>query len=102
MKKISFIQISFLILIFVSGIFSCDENNNFVIFSIQDDIALGEKVSQQIANDPQFKLLDRNEHADAYIYLDALVDEILNSGKVTYREEFAWEVTIIEDDSTLN
>lgn len=31
-----------------------------------------------------------------------MVDKILNSGEVQYRNEFAWDVHIIQDDSVLN
>lgn len=98
-KRITIFHILFLIL-FLSA---CDENNDFVIFSIQDDKNLGAQVAEQIANDPtQFPILDPNQYSDAYNYLQGITDKILNSGEVTYEEEFDWTIHIIEDDNTLN
>lgn len=86
--------------LFISG---CDKNDNFVpLFSPQDDVALGKQVSEEINNDPQFNLLPRSGNEEAYAYLDNMVNQILNSGEVAYREEFAWDVTIIKDDEVLN
>lgn len=82
---------------------ACDENNDFVIFSIEDDKALGLQVSEEIASDPnQFPILDPVQYKAAYDYLQDITDEILNSGSVTYKDEFAWKIHIIEDDNTLN
>lgn len=82
---------------------ACDENNDFVIFSIEDDKALGLQVSEQIASDPtQFPILDPVQYKSAYSYLQGITDEILNNGNVTYKDEFTWKVHIIQDDNTLN
>ncbi len=81
---------------------ACDKNNNFTLFSVQDDISLGQEVSAQIENDPQFNILSRANNAQAYGYLDSVVNAILNTGQVAYRDEFIWEVKIIQDDNTLN
>ncbi len=72
-------------------------------FSIDDDVKLGQQLQQEIANDPQqYPLLDRTQYAESYRYLEGIRDEILNSGNVTYRDQFAWQVYIIRDDKTLN
>lgn len=82
---------------------SCDKNNNVsLFFSPSDDIALGQQVSEEIAADPNFKLLSRAEYPQAYGYLDSMMNDILNSGEVAYREEFIWDVTIVHDDEVLN
>ena len=86
---------------------ACDQDGNFNVFSIQDDIALGQQVSAEIeSNRQQYPILPetgrngRNEQA--YRYLRGITAKILNSGNVTYREEFPWQVKIIQDDKTLN
>lgn len=93
---------AFPIIIALLVITGCDENNNFNIFSVENDISLGEQVNQEIRNDPSFNLLERSQYPQEYAYLDNMVEEILNSGEVAYREEFNWTVTIIKDDETLN
>lgn len=83
----------------------CDDDSEglpVVLFSVQDDKDLGQQVSREIENDPQYDLLSRNDYSEAYSYLDQMVNEILNSGEVKYRSEFVWDVTIVNDDETLN
>lgn len=76
---------------------------NFNLFSINDDIKLGAQVSQQIESDPeQFPILPERGNEDLYRYIRAITKRILDSGKVKYRNEFAWEVKIIDDDQTQN
>lgn len=82
---------------------ACDENNNFVpLFSIEDDKNLGKQVSDEIAADPAtYPILARADYIDQYAYLDAMVNEILNNGGVVYKDEFVWDVNIIQGE-TLN
>jgi len=82
---------------------TCDKNDNVVLlFSVQDDLDLGAQVSKEIENDPQYDILPRTQYPEAYSYLDSIVDAILNSGEVAYRDEFEWDVHILHDDETLN
>lgn len=90
------------IIILSAGLFSCDKNNNLVIFSVEDDVALGAQVSEEIASDPQFQILSETEYPFAYQYIRNMVDEIVSSGEVAYQEEFAWDVNIIHNDTMLN
>lgn len=79
----------------------CEDGLN--LFSIQDDLALGERLHQEIQADPgQFPVIPRNSNVQAYQYLENIRDKILNSGNVKYKNEFAWQVFIVDDDSTLN
>lgn len=88
--------------------FSSCKDNEGVIFSIQDDINLGQQVSHQV--DSTFRasgqLLDRNSSnanvKKAYTHLDRIVERVLNSGEVKYKNEFPWTVKIIDDRETLN
>ena len=99
------LKLLILILLFISiAVFiSCDENGDFVIFGIQNDIQLGQQVATEIASMPdQFPILDRNSNLEAYQYLEGMMNTILNSNDVTYRSEFPWKINIIKDDETLN
>lgn len=92
-----------LLLIFGLSFSSCDKNNNVsLLFSAEDDVELGQQVSDEIASDPNFILLKKSEYPQAYQYLSTMVDEILNSGEVAYKDEFVWEITIVHNDSVLN
>lgn len=74
------------------------------LFTIEDDKKLGADLAAEIESNPKEygKILDRTEYADAYAHLDAIRDEILNTGEVEYADEFLWETHIIDDDETLN
>lgn len=86
---------------------SCKDNDG-VIFSIEDDIKLGQQVSHEVDSTyrAEGKLIERaNSTADvqkAYQNLDRIVNRILQSGEVKYSKEFPWTVQLIKDDETLN
>ncbi len=84
---------------------SCKKDAPFVpLFSISDDIKLGKQVVTEIevTNKAQYPLLDSATNVAAYQFLYGIRNEILNSGKVVYKDEFEWRLRIIKDDTTLN
>lgn len=86
---------------------SCvDENGTkqpFNIYTIDDDIALGQQLRDELASDPTtYPILDPIQYADAYAHLYDIRDAILASGEVQYAEDFEWELHIIHDDEVLN
>lgn len=76
---------------------SCDKNGDFLIFSVQNDIDLGEKVAEQIANDESFDILSPEQYPVSYDYIESIVENILESEDITYKEEFNWRINIIND-----
>ena len=85
----------------------CDaELPDINLFSIQDDIDLGAQLRDEINANPQEygKVLDPSDpaNADAYAHLQRITDAILASPEVNHRDEFPWEVYIIDDPETLN
>jgi beta-barrel assembly-enhancing protease len=97
-RKVSLISL----LSFLSVLISCDENSNFVIFSVDDDVALGQQVSEEIAKDPQFKILPEAKYPEVYQYLYGMRDAILNSGEIAYKDKFKWELHVIDNDTIQN
>lgn len=99
-NKFTTIKLSYFLFIpMVLFLGACDKNNNFNIFSIEDDKNLGLQVKQEIESNPQeFPILSEEEYPEAYKYLNSIVDKILVSEDIGYKEEFAWEVKIIDDD----
>lgn len=81
---------------------SCDKNGDFLIFSLQNDIELGDRIAQQIAADESFDILSPDEYPVSYAYMNSMLENILNSDSITYREEFNWTINIINDDQVLN
>jgi predicted Zn-dependent protease len=81
----------------------CSKDGGLNIFSINDDIQLGLQTKQTIESDPsQFPILNPNAYPQVYNYIIAMRDDILNSSKITYKTEFAWEVKIIQRDDVVN
>lgn len=77
----------------------------FSLLSIETDKTLGAQVAAQTDSTYRAKkqLLERNSsNARAYQLLDGVVNRVLNSGQLTYRKEFPWDVKIIKDDATQN
>ncbi|MBK6619583.1 MAG: hypothetical protein IPG32_01390 [Saprospirales bacterium] len=60
-------------------------------------------MEKQIQSAPkQFPILPEKGNEEVYSYVRGLAKKILNTGKVAYKDEFAWEVKIIDDKKTLN
>ncbi|MBR9920138.1 MAG: M48 family metalloprotease [Bacteroidetes bacterium] len=73
------------------------------LFSIEDEIALGKQVKQEIESNPQdYPILPEAGNQQIYSYIRGLGDRLLKTGQVAYRNDFAWEIKIIDDDQTLN
>lgn len=90
-------------LVFYSAFTACSEGGGVNIFSINDDIQLGRQLSEEVkANPAQYPLLDPAQYPKAYEHLHRITNNLLNSGKITNRDKFVWEIHIIHDDKTLN
>jgi predicted Zn-dependent protease len=73
------------------------------LFAYTDDIELGKQVSEEIKSDPKtYPILSETKNKEIYAYLNGLRDVIMDSGVLTYRDEFDWKITVIDDDKTLN
>lgn len=73
------------------------------LFTVEQDKQLGAQVAAEIdGNKAQYPLLDSSKNVAAYQMLYRVRDAILNSGEVDFKDDFAWRLRIIKDDSTLN
>lgn len=73
------------------------------LFTLDDDIELGQSLRDEILADPDtYPVLDEGDYADAYEQLYLWEDEVLASDEILFRDEFEWEVYIIDDDEVLN
>ncbi len=92
-----------LAMLFSMLFYSCDRNRNVNVFSPDQDVALGKQVNEEILGRGQeFPILNPKQYTTSYEYLNGIVDKILESGQVNYRDEFVWQVYIIHDDATMN
>lgn len=85
-------------------LFSCSKDDKSInLFTVDQDIELGQQMKQEIASKPdEYPLLDRTQYSAAYQHIERIRDNILASGKLKYKDRFAWEVYIIKNDSVLN
>lgn len=95
MKK----YISLYLLIFTIVIVSnCSKDGNINFFTVNQDKQFGEQVDSLVNNDSEYKVLPRSGNEDAYAFLDGMMNDILSSNEILYRDKFEWEITIIDDD----
>ncbi|MCX8111769.1 MAG: M48 family metalloprotease [Bacteroidia bacterium] len=75
----------------------------FNLFTVEDDLQLGQQVMQEIESNPQkYPILDSAQYAAAYAHLYRMRNTILATGKLQYADKFPWRIRIIRDDTTLN
>ena len=73
------------------------------VFSIEQDKQLGKQVAAEIeGNTAEYPILDSAKNVKAYKYIYGIRDKILNTGKVKYKDEFKWQVRIVDNDEVLN
>ena len=91
MRILSFVLVGTLALsLFAVG---CGSSGGLNLFSVEQDIELGRQVSQEINSNPsEFPILPEQGNEEVYRYIRNMTNTLLNSGKVAYRNEFAWEV----------
>ncbi len=103
MNKYFWIASCLIISLMFSGCKGSKPGGGFNLFTKQQDAELGLQVKQEIESNPsQFPILKESSNREAYQIIRSMTNEILNSGKVHHRNDFAWEVKIIDDDKTLN
>lgn len=77
--------------------------DNLNLFPVSQDVALGKQVHLEIAgNQTEFPKLPEQGNEVVYNYVRNIVKKILGGGKVEYANDFAWDVTLINDLNTLN
>ena len=102
MKHINLLLIACATFLMIDGT-GCKKGSGLNIFSVQDDITLGQQTADKIAADPvTYPILSKTQYASTYSYVTGLRDKILATGQLTYKDQFPWTVDIIRDDNTLN
>lgn len=93
-----------LMLLAVSGMYSCDRSGDFVVFSVQNDVELGAQVNEEILSNPdEYPLLPEEEYPEAYRQLRSMLNQVLASEAILYEDVFAYDsIKIIQDDEMLN
>lgn len=100
MKYVQYILIMSLSSLFLFT--SCTDDGKINIFTVQDDIELGQQLRDEVLSSPDYNIMSRSQNREAYNYLEGIVQDILNSGEVNHVDDFDWEIHLVKDDSTLN
>ena len=78
---------------------SCSEDGDFNVFSVQQDLELGQQTDAEIRSQPdEFPIIERADNPAAYDYLQGMVDDIVRDGQVPYADVFPYQVTLIDQD----
>ncbi len=103
MKRIFFFVISSFLLMSMPVSCNVKGGQGINLFTIEQEKELGLQVKQEIENNPsEYPLLPEQGNEEIYKYIRSLRDYIMNSGQLAHRNDFAWEVKIINDPETLN
>lgn len=99
--RLLFTHLSLLAALCISGCTSKDGDLN--LFSTEEDVEMGRQYNTQMLGSPsEFPVLSEKDYPEVYARIHGMVDQILNSKSLLHRDEFAWEVRVIHDDSVLN
>lgn len=80
-----------------------NKGKGFNIFTVEQDKQLGAQVAAEIDSNPnEYPLLDSVQYKDVYNYLYMVRNNILNSGRVDFKDDFQWRLRVIHDDNTMN
>jgi predicted Zn-dependent protease len=76
----------------------CDEDN-LNIFSVEDDMELGQQVVDEIeSNASEYPILDPSVYPKAYAYIKNVRNKLLATGELKYADTFDWDIYIIDQD----
>ncbi len=104
MEKISFWG---LVLFLMMGFAACesDDGPDTLVrihkdeFSLEDQQIIGREVKNYMIKNPLlFPMLDRTTYSEVYNYVDVLMGTLINTTTISTREDFEWEVVILQDD----
>lgn len=102
MKKI--FTLAVLITLSAALFSGCTKDDNSInLFSVSDDIMLGQQFDQQVvANPAEYPILDSASNVAAYAHLYRIRNTVLASGRLNYATDFPWRCRIIHNDTVIN
>ena len=70
-----------------------------LFFPLEKDISFGEQFDKTLdSNKSEYPVLDSIQYREAYNHLREMRDNILTSDDIKYKDEFPWQIKIINDD----
>lgn len=92
-------QIFFITLLSSFFLMNCTKDGKFNVFTIKDDIAFGSQLDSLIVNSPEdYPLLPRVGYEEVYDYVEGIMYKVLESNDVKHRDDFPWQVRIINQN----
>lgn len=78
-------------------------NSVMEMIPLDIDKNLGEQFSYQInESQSEYPFLDPEKNKEVYAYVENIKNQLINSDKIKYKDQFPYTVKIIQDDNTLN
>ncbi|MBK6640601.1 MAG: M48 family metalloprotease [Bacteroidetes bacterium] len=83
---------------------SCQSRDgDFTIFSPEEDLTLGSQMAAAIDADPEnYPILAPAKHPKLYKHLEGIRDKILASDDLFHRNDFSWQLRVIDNDTIYN
>jgi predicted Zn-dependent protease len=83
---------------------SCQSRDgDFTIFSPEEDLTLGKQMAAAIDADPEnYPILEPAKHPELYKHLEGIRDKILASDDLFHRDDFSWQLRVIDNDTIYN
>lgn len=79
------------------------KDGDFNVFSPEEDVAMGARYDAEMLDQSSaYPILPENQYPEVYKRVRSMVENILNSDDILHRDEFKWEVKVLQDDSVLN
>ena len=100
--KSKIVLISMIIGIFLA-FSACDEEGNLNFFTLEQDVEFGEEFhAQLLTNTTEYPIISEAAAPEAYTHIKRIRDALLQSENIRYKDEFTWDVYIIDNDEVLN
>ena len=95
MKKYAFV----FLLGFAIAFMGCSKDKDLNFFSVKQDVQFGAQLdSTVLANPNEFPILKMSQYPQVYAYLQQMLNAILESEEILYKDEFVWKITVINSD----
>lgn len=78
---------------------ACSKDGDINFFSVAQDKQFGEQLDSAImADSVTYPILDKATNPGAYAFIEGMMNDILANDEILYRDQFEWQVRIINSD----
>ena len=77
----------------------CKKTEDLIDFTEEDEILLGEKLSEVILEDDAFGVIPTEGNSIVYGYVNSRLNEITSSSAISKSEDFNWSVTLFDNET---